>query len=125
MTAVAQPSPFTERQRNQLVARRVELREQLRAAAEGAAHGGEHPPEVSDFKDVAAEETQATLNVFTAAHAAEELNQVAAALRRLDGGSYGLCQDCGEPIAEQRLLALPATPFCTACQARHERPGHR
>ncbi len=46
-----------------------------------------------------------------------------AALRRVDEGSYGLCLDCGEPIDERRLAALPATPFCTACQAIHERPA--
>ena len=76
-----------------------------------------------DFKDVAAEETRAVVDEAAYAHAAEELSQVVAALRRLEDGTYGSCEDCGEAIDERRLSALPATPFCTACQTIHERPG--
>jgi len=37
------------------------------------------------------------------------------ALRRLDDGSYGLCETCGAAIAPARLDALPHTPRCIAC----------
>ena len=78
-------------------------------------------PQVLDFKDLAAEQAAASIEDVTAAHAAAELTQVLAALRRLDKGNYGSCTDCGEPIDERRLLAMPATPFCTACQEVRER----
>ena len=78
---------------------------------------------MQDFKDVAADETRAAIDDVALSHAATELTQVSAALRRIDEGGYGQCLECGEAIDERRLLALPATPFCTACQADHERPG--
>ena len=81
--------------------------------------------DVSDFKDMATEETQATVDEAKAEHAAYELEQVLAAQRRLTDGSFGQCLDCGEPIDLRRLTALPATPFCTACQALREQGAAR
>jgi len=101
--------------------REDELRELLRAAAMAA----ESPPDFADFKDVAAEETRAVVDEVALSIAAAELTQVVAALRRVDDGSYGECLDCGEPIDERRLRALPATPFCTACQSLQERRAAR
>jgi DnaK suppressor protein len=90
----------------------------------GAAVGATgNPPEVLDFKDVAAEDRQAIIDEATLANATSELHQIVSALRRVNDGSYGECLDCGEPIDARRLAALPATPFCTACQAIHERPA--
>ena len=83
----------------------------------------DQPPEVQDFKDVAAQDLRAAIDEVTYAHASQELAQVVGALRRVADGSYGLCEDCDEPIDERRLRALPATRYCTACQALHERTG--
>jgi DnaK suppressor protein len=102
--------------------RAMELRELIELHA-GTGTDGDQPAEVLDFKDVAAEDTRAIIDEVTLAKASTELRQVAAAMRRLDEGSYGLCRDCGEPIDARRLSALPATPYCTACQAIHERPA--
>lgn len=49
-----------------------------------------------------------------------EIQEVEAALHRLDAGLYGDCSDCAEPIALQRLLIQPAARRCAWCQARHE-----
>lgn len=38
------------------------------------------------------------------------------ALARLDAGKYGICRDCGEPIAENRLRAIPWTKTCITCK---------
>ena len=50
-----------------------------------------------------------------------ELDDVEAAMRRLDEGTYGICEACGRPIGEDRLEALPATRFCVDDQALAER----
>ncbi|MCW1919335.1 TraR/DksA C4-type zinc finger protein [Rhodobacter sp. KR11] len=47
--------------------------------------------------------------------AAQELRAIAAALTRIEGGDYGLCQVCGAPISEARLDIVPFTPFCKDC----------
>lgn len=42
----------------------------------------------------------------------ETLDEVEHALGKLDDGSYGLCEECNEPIAAARLEAMPAARFC-------------
>lgn len=79
--------------------------------------------EVTDFKDAADDEAQALVDEAQCAAAAAELGQVEAARRRLLDGTYGRCLDCGESIELGRLLALPASPLCTACQVSHEQAG--
>jgi RNA polymerase-binding transcription factor DksA len=50
-----------------------------------------------------------------------ELAGVEYALARLDDGSYGTCESCGQPINDDRLAAQPAARFCVHCQATAER----
>ncbi len=49
------------------------------------------------------------------------LDEVDAALQRLVAGTYGTCVDCGQPIPDQRLTALPASARCIECQSTAER----
>jgi RNA polymerase-binding transcription factor DksA len=44
-----------------------------------------------------------------------EIAMIEAALDRIEKGSYGTCVRCGEPIGEERLDVLPATPLCRDC----------
>jgi|YelNatPaOPRAMG01_1025707.scaffolds.fasta_scaffold22129_3 DnaK suppressor protein len=44
------------------------------------------------------------------------LQEVKAALSRIETGDYGFCQRCEEPISPARLNAVPWTPFCIHCQ---------
>lgn len=44
-----------------------------------------------------------------------EIRRIEAALRRMAAGEYGICARCGAEIAEERLNALPVTPFCRDC----------
>lgn len=96
-----------------------ELRRLLQGSA--GALAPDDVPDVVDFKDVAANDTRAAIDDVTQSHAAAELDQVVAALRRIAEGTYGTCQDCGEAIDARRLRALPATALCTACQEARER----
>jgi DnaK suppressor protein len=45
-------------------------------------------------------------------------DQVRAALKRVEEGSYGLCQTCSEPIPEERLEALPFATQCVSCKSK-------
>jgi RNA polymerase-binding transcription factor DksA len=47
--------------------------------------------------------------------AVAELGELDAALTRLDDGTFGTCTGCGEPIAPERLDALPAASTCVSC----------
>src|ERR671936_2304707 len=46
----------------------------------------------------------------------ELLRDVEAALRKIEDGSFGACERCGEPISEKRLDALPFARYCIDCQ---------
>lgn len=48
------------------------------------------------------------------------LRNVVAALRRIEGGTYGTCDGCGQRIAQKRLGAVPWTPLCIKCQQELE-----
>jgi DnaK suppressor protein len=106
-----------------LVKREAELRAVLRSTDEMPRDAGEADAhDVTDFKDMASEESLSVVDEAQANHAAEELEQVLTARQRLHDQTYGDCLDCGQPIDLRRLEALPATPCCTACQAVREQP---
>jgi len=48
----------------------------------------------------------------------ETLLEVDAALGKLEAGTYGQCESCGEDIAEDRLDAMPAARLCMACASK-------
>ena len=48
----------------------------------------------------------------------DALAGVEAALSRLDAGTYGVCEDCGQPIPDERLEALPTARLCLDCKQR-------
>ena len=50
----------------------------------------------------------------------DELDRIDRALDRVADGSYGLCDDCGQPIPFMRLRAEPMTQHCVPCKSRRE-----
>jgi RNA polymerase-binding transcription factor DksA len=52
--------------------------------------------------------------------AERQLEQIEAALERIEGGSYGACAICGKPIAEERLRAVPWATLCIDDQRKQE-----
>ena len=48
------------------------------------------------------------------------LAEIEAALKRLDDGTYGVCTNCGEPIAVERLEARPWATLCIDCKRQRE-----
>ena len=49
---------------------------------------------------------------------AKILKAIEEALRRMDQGTYGICRDCGEPVAPERLNAIPWTRVCIECKEK-------
>ncbi|WP_406478887.1 TraR/DksA family transcriptional regulator [Streptomyces sp. NBC_01615] len=56
-----------------------------------------------------------------AANAREMLEQTERALERLDAGTYGLCENCGDPIGKARMQAFPRATLCVECKQKQER----
>ncbi len=53
----------------------------------------------------------------------KELTEMDEALRKLEDGTYGICNECGEDIDEGRLKVMPFTTLCVKCQAKAEGKG--
>jgi len=49
------------------------------------------------------------------------LEAIEAALKRIEDGTYGSCVNCGKPIAEERLAAIPWATHCIDCKRLEER----
>ncbi|WP_371529680.1 TraR/DksA C4-type zinc finger protein [Streptomyces sp. NBC_01283] len=56
-----------------------------------------------------------------AANAREMLEQTERALERLDAGTYGVCENCGNPIGKARMQAFPRATLCMDCKQKQER----
>jgi DnaK suppressor protein len=54
-------------------------------------------------------------------NARELLAQTEHALERIEAGTFGTCESCGEPIGKARLQAFPRAVLCVACKQREER----
>jgi DnaK suppressor protein len=103
--------------------REAELRAILRSSSEPLEDATEPDPhDVTDFKEMASEASLSVVDEAQANHAADELEQVLTARQRLEDQRYGRCLDCDEAIDLRRLEAMPATAYCTACQAIREQP---
>jgi RNA polymerase-binding transcription factor DksA len=97
--------------RGQLDAERARLLSQISALQVGRDESPAYDDNFADSGQVAAEvgENMALLNQLN-----EQLDDIDHALAKMDAGTYGRCEVCGEPIAEARLEAMPATRFCIA-----------
>jgi DnaK suppressor protein len=52
-----------------------------------------------------------------------KINAILDALRRLNDGNFGICDDCEKPIPEGRLAALPYARLCVTCKSAREENG--
>ena len=100
-------------QREQLLA---EVREKI--AASDLSPGFASQSKITDDDGVA--DVAAEMDVALVIRESQELQDIEAALARMDDGSYGNCADCGGVIGEARLKASPAVRRCLPCQEKYE-----
>jgi DnaK suppressor protein len=74
-----------------------------------------------DLADRASSETDRSLELRTRDRQRKLISKIEAALRRIEDGSYGFCEDTGEPIGFARLDARPIATLSLEAQERHER----
>lgn len=72
-------------------------------------------PHSSDSQEQAVERENDEVLEGLAKETLESIGHIKAALERIELGQYGVCARCGEPIEEQRLIALPETRYCVDC----------
>lgn len=72
-------------------------------------------PHSRDFEDFATESEEDEVLEGLGKAGLKEAAMIKAALVRIKDGTYGICQQCGEPILAERLESLPYTPLCKEC----------
>ncbi|MBE3559901.1 MAG: TraR/DksA C4-type zinc finger protein [Ktedonobacteraceae bacterium] len=93
------------------------IREQHAAATRESGEGSGIP----DLEEVAADLAARQLEQSELFGEITLSNEIQAALRRIEEGTYGRCIECGQPIAEKRLEVLPWASLCIKDQERLER----
>jgi DnaK suppressor protein len=91
-----------------------ETRETINNLQEDTSH---HP----DLTDRASSETERSLELRARDRQRKLINKINAALKRLEDGTYGYCEETGEPIGLKRLEARPIATLSIEAQERHER----
>jgi RNA polymerase-binding protein DksA len=74
-----------------------------------------------DLADTATETYDRELDYTLEENSEHVLEEIEAALRRIEEGTFGICTNCGKPIAEERLEALPWATLCIGCARDRER----
>ena len=119
----AESEPFmNERQleyfRRKLLDWKAELLDDSKHTIEGLQEGARNIPDVADR---ASEETDRALELRTRDRQRKLVAKIDSALRRIDEGEYGYCEETGEPISLKRLDARPIATLSLEAQERHER----
>ncbi len=74
-----------------------------------------------DSADAGAKTFQREHELALTQNARELLAQTERVLAKIENGSYGVCESCGQPIGKARLQAFPRATLCVACKQREER----
>jgi DnaK suppressor protein len=93
----------------------------LKEAKETLQHLQDENQNHPDLADRASSETDRAIELRARDRQRKLINKIDAALHRIDDGSYGYCEETGEPIGIKRLEARPIATLSVEAQERHER----
>jgi len=115
--------PFmNERQREYFRNKLLNWKEDiLKESRETLAHLQDDNNILPDLADRASTETDRSLELRTRDRQRKLISKIDAALKRIEDGTYGYCEETGEPISLRRLDARPIATLSIEAQERHER----
>ncbi len=119
----SEKEPFmNERQRDYFRARLLAWKEEIiKEAKETLLHLQEENQNHPDLADRASSETDRAIELRARDRQRKLISKIDEALGRIEDGSYGYCEETGEPIALRRLEARPIATLSVEAQERHER----
>src|SRR5580698_6114494 len=110
---------FLNKVRDHLVETKARLLEEMETELKAQREGNKD--EGMDAYDLASEERDREINFILSDRERAKIKEIDDALARLADRSYGVCEECGLEIGEERLEALPFTRVCRDCQQDRER----
>jgi len=112
-----------EQVRAELQAEVASLRADIAKAAHDIAEGlnGTVRDAGDDEADAGSKAFERERELALTQNARDLLDQGERALGRIDAGTYGVCESCGQPIGKARLQAFPQATLCVTCKQRQER----
>ena len=113
---------MSERQREYFRVKLIEWREDiLKEAKETLQHLQDESQNHPDLADRASSETDRAIELRARDRQRKLIAKIDAALARIEDGTYGYCEETGEPISIKRLEARPIATLSIEAQERHER----
>jgi DnaK suppressor protein len=103
-----------EELRQLLLQRRKEVLERIKHFVEGGVFNA--PDEVEDEIDYANRAAEREQLLRLRERETRYLHKVEYALKKIEEGTYGICENCGEPIGYERLKARPVAIYCIKCK---------
>jgi DnaK suppressor protein len=100
--------------------RRLELVRELHAKIRDVRAENTHEHNVLDEGEISDADIQEEIGFALIQMKSETLDRINTALRRISEGTYGICFECGDEIAEPRLRALPFAVRCKDCEESRE-----
>jgi DnaK suppressor protein len=104
--------------RNRLLALKQEIIDESRDTVEAMKESAVNTP---DIVDRASAEADRALELRTRDRQRKLVAKIDSALRRIEKGEYGYCEETGDPISLRRLIARPTATLSLEAQERHER----
>jgi DnaK suppressor protein len=77
----------------------------------------------TDMEEISSDNADQELTLSLLGSEEDALDQIEAALQRIEDGSYGECEECGEQIPKSRLEAIPFAAQCVQCASQQENHG--
>ena len=113
---------MNERQREYFRLKLLDWREDiLKEAKETVQHLQDESQNHPDLADRASSETDRAIELRARDRQRKLISKIDAALQRIEDGTYGYCEETGEPISIKRLEARPIATLSIEAQERHER----
>ncbi|MGB2691741.1 MAG: TraR/DksA family transcriptional regulator [Thermodesulfobacteriota bacterium] len=105
--------------KNMLIVMRKELLQEVSQSMRDESNHLKH--DIGDFYDQASSDRDRELSLMLADREREKVILVDDSLKRIENGTYGICESCDEVIDKERLMAMPFTKLCLSCQEDLER----
>ena len=113
--------PLTKQELAEITASLSEMKADISKNVEDKKNLDLLEPEVGDSIDQATQSLDKEILFELSDNERKILGDIDAALRKMEKGTYGLCEHCKKPIEKKRIKALPSARYCMVCQSGSER----